>query len=177
MKLEYDLSEQDYMAFNMHYIKYSKRIRSSLFVQRYLISLIFLVIPFVTGGAKYISLGGSLALAVVIYVLWVVFYPKYFNGALKKRVTKILNQGNNKSLLGRRTMSLGEDGISEMGNYGDGKIPWDSIKKVEETNEHIFVYINDVNAYVIPIRAFKNEDDKKKFLDAIGEHCKEYKKY
>lgn len=43
MQVEYMLTEQDFIAFNLHYAKHSKTVKRSLFLQRYIVAIIFLL--------------------------------------------------------------------------------------------------------------------------------------
>jgi hypothetical protein len=47
MKLEFNITEEDYINFNMHHIDTSKTYRRTIFKQRYIVPIVFLIVPFV----------------------------------------------------------------------------------------------------------------------------------
>ena len=47
MELEFILMEEDYIKFNIHHMNMSETYRKSIFIQRYILPIMFLIIPFV----------------------------------------------------------------------------------------------------------------------------------
>jgi len=50
------------------------------------------------------------------------------------------------------------------------KYGWDCIIKKEETNDYYFLYINTLQAIIIPKRALTSEADKLKLVQLFGQH-------
>jgi len=46
MKLEFSIIEEDYIKFNIHHMDISKTYRRTILKQRYVVPIIFLIIPF-----------------------------------------------------------------------------------------------------------------------------------
>lgn len=64
---------------------------------------------------------------IVISVAWIVFYPKYFMAAFSKRVSKMVDEGKNKDLLGKYRVTVNEEGILEQSENGENKISWNTL--------------------------------------------------
>lgn len=164
MRIDYDLTREDYLAYSIHHMEHSKSIKRSLFIQRYLLSLIFFVFPFIMANATEVPLAFWLAAYTIIYILWVIYYPRYFVRSTKKRITKMINEGKNENLFGAYSIALTEDGVEQTSKTGESSVTWGGIERIDETKDHIFIYLSSVSAYVIPIRAFDNEEQKKEFM-------------
>jgi hypothetical protein len=176
MKIKYVLTKEDYIQYNLHHMRESETIKKSLFMQRYIVSLIFLIVPFVFAKVSEIPFVHWMIVFLIIYLIWMLYYPKYFASLTKKRLQKIINEGKNLSLFGERTISLNEDGIVESSKAGESKTNWSVVERVDETGKYIFIYVSSVNAYIVPTRAFADLNQKKEFVDMLKQHCSSYKK-
>ncbi|MFW2491704.1 YcxB family protein [Clostridium chromiireducens] len=99
-----------------------------------------------------------------LFILWICFYKKYFIWKAKKGIKKRLKEGNNNGLLGRRTFEICDDKIIETTEYGKGSTNIKSIEDIFINDEYAFIYINRMQAYIIPLRAFYNRQEKYKFI-------------
>lgn len=165
MKISYDLTKEDYMEFNMHHIFKTKSIRTTLFIERFVISIMFLLVPFLMKPK------GNIPFA-IIYVGWLVFFPKYFKGSIKRRLERMLNKEENKSLFGPQQLSITDVGIFEFDNLEKSKVTMKDVERVEVTENYTYIYISDMNAYIIPHRAFKTLSEKNELIDLLKKHCK-----
>ena len=57
MKLKYNLTEDDYINFNIAHMKNSKSLKRTMMINRFLTPLIFLVMPFVLVNISNIPFG------------------------------------------------------------------------------------------------------------------------
>lgn len=167
IKVEYDLTKEDYIAFNMHHIDHSPTIKRSLFIQRYIVALVFLAFPFIFSNMIGVPLLLPLIVYGVIFIVWILYYPKYFTATTKKRILKMIDEGSNDNLFGPRTMTLSESGVEEVSDHGESRSSWRSIEKIDETADHIYIYISSINAYLVPIRAFEDKSQKDTFVERL----------
>ncbi|MTK11455.1 MAG: YcxB family protein, partial [Clostridiaceae bacterium] len=135
----------------MYHMTHSTTLKKSLFVQRYVLSLIFLIIPFIVAKITNIPLWYWLTIFTIYAVLRTIFYPKFFKNRMSKRLLKMVNEGKNMDMLGNRKLSLTEEGIINITKVSESKTRWDAIESIEETEKYIFIYISSVSAYIIPI--------------------------
>jgi hypothetical protein len=166
-KVEYDLTKEDYIAFNMHHIDHSPTIKRSLFIQRYIVALIFLAFPFIYSRVSGAALLLPLIVYGVVFIIWILYYPRYFTASMKKRILKMINEGSNASLFGPRSITLNESGVTETSENDESRSSWRSIEKIDETAEHIYIYISSINAYLVPVRAFEDRTKKEAFLERL----------
>lgn len=164
MKIDYELTKQDYIDFNMNYMSNSKAVKKLFLAQRYIVPIMFLFIPFVMIKVTSIPLAYWFRLFIVCCILWIIFYPKYFKWTVSKRISKMLDESENKDMLGKRSLSLAEKGIIELSTLSELKTDWSAIEKITQTEKHIFIFTSSVAAYILPVRVFENESEKKKFI-------------
>lgn len=170
MELEFELIEEDYINYNIDHAKKSSSVKKNIMTQRLLGPILFLTIPFVIRRYTEIPLWYWLTLFGICSVVWIVFYPKYFNWEMTRRVKKMLKEGNNENIFIKRKITLSSQGILEISAIGETNIAWEKVEKVEETDEYIYIYISSISAHIIPKRVFKDENEKQMFI-------KEIKKY
>ena len=168
MKIDYQLTKQDYIDYNIYHMSHSDTIRRSLFGQRYLISIIFLIMPFMLIKISDIHLWYWLSTFIIVYILWIIFYPKYLRWYIIRRISRMLDEGKNVDMLGDHSFLLTEDGVIDITNFSESKNNWNVIENIVVTREHIFIYINAVMAYIIPIRAFININQKNEFINTLN---------
>lgn len=170
MKIEFELFEKDYIAFNMNYLSTSPIIKRSIFIQQYIVSIIYLIAPFVIAKTTDTPLLHWLPICIIIYIVWVIFYSKYYKMRAKKHIEKLIKEGKNIGVLGQHSILLTKNGITAIKGSSKSKMNWRSIENISETEEHIYIYIGSIEAYMIPLRAFKNEEEKIAFINKLNEY-------
>jgi YcxB-like protein len=176
MKIEFDLTKEDYLQFNLHHMANSKTVKKSLFIQQYISSTIFLIVPFIAVKITDVPLIVWLVCFSIIYLLWIFQYPKFFNSIVIRRLEKMLEESNSKNLYGIYTIDLTEDGVHEISKSGETKINWNSIVKVEETDSYIFIYNTAISAYIIPGTAFPDNNERAEFINILKLNNLDYKR-
>ncbi|MCR1900119.1 YcxB family protein [Irregularibacter muris] len=170
MEISYSLNEQDYIDFNLYHINHSDTLKKSLMIQRYVLPLIFFIIPFVATRVTDIPLWYWTSVSMVAIVVWMIFYPRYFKWEISKRLVKMLKEGKNDVMLGHRSLSLTSQGIIEHSVGSESKTSWDVVGNIYETKDYLFIYISSVSAYIVPIRIFESMEHKEKFLKEIDDY-------
>ncbi|WP_415338377.1 YcxB family protein, partial [Clostridium perfringens] len=49
---------------------------------------------------------------------------------------------------------------------------WDKVEEVKDIGTHIFIYISNLNAIVIPSNSFRDEREKNELIKIINENIK-----
>ncbi|MDB1934052.1 YcxB family protein [Clostridium tertium] len=168
MKLKYNLTEEDYINFNIAHMKNSKSLKRTMMINRFLTPLIFLVMPFVLDEISNISFWYWAVIFVLTYILWVVLYEKNVYKINIKRIRKMLEEKRNESLIGERILEIDGENIRIINDRGENIIYIKSIKNIIENDEYIFIYINSISAIIIPIKVFKSVEDKELFKSLLN---------
>ena len=170
MELEFELLEEDYINFNIDHAKKSSSLKKNILMQRILGPVLFLIFPFIIRGYTEIPMWYWVTIFGIVSVVWFIYYPKYFNWEMTRRVKKMLNEGSNENILNRRKIILSDEGILEKSLIGESNVSWNQVDKVEESNEYIYIYISSISAHIIPKRIFKDENEKQMFIREISKH-------
>lgn len=168
VKLKYNLTEEDYINFNIAHMKNSKSLKRTMMINRFLTPLIFLVMPFVLDDISNISFWYWAVIFVLTYILWVVLYEKNVYKINIKRIRKMLEEKRNESLIGERILEIDGENIRIINDRVENIIYIKSIKNIIENDEYIFIYINSISAIIIPIKVFKSIEDKELFKSLLN---------
>ncbi|PAB61076.1 YcxB family protein [Anaeromicrobium sediminis] len=163
MKITYDTTKEDYWNFNK-YVKYNN------FRTKMTIILAIILVPITI----YISLGAitnskiySLVCAVISFGI---IYYIMVHGTRKRAFKFAEDEGG---ILGKHTIEVSEEGITEKTYYCSRFHIWNSVKNIEMTEEYIFIFLSEIQAYPIPKRAFKTENEAVKFYNFLIRHFQE----
>lgn len=165
MNLKYELTKQDYIDFNLNHMKVSPALKKLVFIQQFVIPAFYLLLPIFLAPLLDTPLWLWYAAFIPLSILWAIFYPKHFNKTIARRMSKMLEEGRTDTILGEHTMTITDEGILDQTEMNETK--YSKVEKIIETGKHVFVYVNSVAAFIIPVKSFKNEEEKKAFLNEI----------
>lgn len=166
MEIKYNLTEDDYVYFNMYHIKHSKTAMKMLNLQRYLTPVFFIIVSILLSQISEIPFLLSFSVFSVIGVLWFIYYPKYYEHFLVKQVKKMFHEGKNDGLLGEHFLILKEEGLVETTSNGETRADWASIENFKEDKDYFFLYNSSISAYIIPKRSIEKLDDVRNIIQA-----------
>lgn len=165
MKLEYEITNEDYLKFNMHYLDNSADVKRSLFISRIMLTIITLGVAFLTirDGSIY----GYLYFA-LIWLVIMVFFKKYFRYFMERKLKKMIKDGKNKGFLGQSSLEVQEDGLYSTSQNAEQKTKWEGVQKIATTSEHIFIYVGELAAIIVPLSSFQDDAQKEEFLQLLN---------
>jgi hypothetical protein len=168
MKINYELTKDDYIQYNIFHLSYSKTAKNAMLLQRFLVPIMFMLLSFLFSRVSEIPLWLWLVCFSIASIVWVIAYPKYIRSIIRKRASKMLNEGRNTGMLGKQSIELTEDGIVKTNESSESKSKWNIVENIVETKDYIFIYISAVMAYVIPTRAFSDNEEKGNFVNTLN---------
>ncbi|WP_342506970.1 YcxB family protein [Sporosarcina sp. FSL K6-2383] len=166
MNIHYELTEEDYINFNLYHIKHSKIGKRSLLLQRIASPFIFII------GAYFYSVIGNLPFLplfitfFIISALWVIYYPKYFYGLIARNAKKMIKEGKNDDLLGNHQLQMSDDGLVDTTANKETKMTWSAITSVKEDDGYFFFYNSSVSAYILPKRELDHVDEVRQYIQS-----------
>jgi len=166
MEINYHLTEDDYINFNLYHMNHSKTGIRALRVQRFLLPVFFIALSYFMAIILDTSPVFLLVYGFLISILWVIFYPKYFNRTIAKNVKKMLKEGDNKGILGDQHMSIKDEGIVVTTKMGETKVNWAGINILKEDENNFYLYVGAMNAYLIPKRQITVSNELRAFVNA-----------
>lgn len=157
MNIQYEVTHDDYLEFNLHYIKSSQTMRKTLFFQRIIGPITFVFGPFVAIKITDIPIWYWIIAFSVTSLVWFFYYPKYIVSSLKRRVNRTLKEGQNKGLIGKQTLTITEDGLEFKNDFESASLKWSVLNKIERNDQYLFIYNSSVSAYIIPLSEMTKE--------------------
>ena len=175
VEVEVKLEHDDLVALNMFYLQYSREARR-LRRRAHVVSIlgVLLVVAIILGLLYYTELIETVFQAVLALALYMVLFVPVFiicdRVLLKRRIRRLVVEGQDRSLLAPNTWSLSEDNLSFEGEFSSGRISWKAVEDVVERDEHIFICLGKQRALVLPRRVFATAEEAKHFLELAREH-------
>lgn len=169
MKIDYELKKEDYIKFNVDHMERTPSIKKTLFTQRYILPIMFLIVPFVMGNTKDVSFWYWIIMSATFYIVWAVFYQKYIRWNIGRNVGKLVDEEKDSEMLGHHSILLNEDVMIEKSSLNESKTEYSTIQDIVETKEYVYIYLSSVMAFIVPKRCFKDSSESKDFIDNLKE--------
>jgi len=166
MQIQFKLTEEDFLNFNLYHVKHSKTATRALRLQQFLIPLLYVLAAFIfsmIGDMPFLFL---LVPFLVLSVVWIFLAPKFFYSSVMRNVKKMLKEGKAGGITGNYTMTLTEEGLAESTPIEEKKTRWDGITSFQEDDDYFYLYNSAVSAYILPKRALKNIGDIRALLQS-----------
>ena len=156
MKLEIEITTQDYVDFTVYHFT---KTRLSRTVVTCFLGLIILQFALNKDKSNI-----DVSRIVVSLLLYIGIYCLFLYYSLN-RSRKIPD--DNGSLLGKKEFELSADHISYIDRDSAGQYKWTAIKSLEESKSAFYLYIDANMAIVMPKRYFKDKAEEKEFSTYI----------
>jgi hypothetical protein len=156
MKIEIDITRQDYLNFNLFHFRKKSLVRTGIIG---LIGLIILQYE-INKEKESVSIIAVL-ISSIIYIL-IFSLIMYFSLVRSKSVPK-----DNGSFLGEKLYDFGDDHISFSDKDSDGRFQWHAIKSLAEDSKAFYLYLDTIMALVIPKRYFVDKFQENAFRNYV----------
>ena len=124
MEIHYNLTEKDYIHFNLNHIKNSDTGKKALALQRFLTPLFFIIISYGYSLKTDMPFLPLFITFLVTSILWVIYYPKYFYNLIARNAKKMIKEGKNDGLIGNHQLKLTEEGLVDTSSNRETKVTW-----------------------------------------------------
>lgn len=164
MELNYEITEKDYVDFNLFHAKNSKAIQKQITIQRLLVPVIYLLLAVIVSIAMDLPFLLLFIPLLIVSIGWFFYYPAHFYRTVKRNAGKMMKEGKNKGVLGEHTMIFTDEGLREISPKGEMTISWSGIEQFGEAPSGFYLYNSGMSALIIPKRELKNIDAVSSFL-------------
>src|SRR5262245_40395662 len=170
MQVSFDLTKEDLIAHNL----YRQQRSPSIQRQRRMVSGVFLIGGLALGAVLLThehSSASFLAWAMVALLLVTpAILPSSYRRSTIKLVGRLIDEGKNKSLLGRKEITITPVDICGAGELRSMTVRWKAVERIEETSDYLYIYFSSLEAFIIPRRAFAGEADFAAFAAGVRKH-------
>ena len=166
MKHVYTMSMQDFLAYHYDFIQTSPIMKRALFIKRFFYPVILLGFP--TLIAPFVKISDELLLIffAMIALIWIIFYKKLYLRNIAKKSQKLVNSEKGKGIIGIHEVQVGAKQLSEKTDAGVSV--YDQIDHISLTDTHIFIYVTNIMAIIIPKSSFESEETQSEFISALN---------
>lgn len=166
MRLRYENTFDDLIAFQEFHIAHSPTVQKSLVATRWVGALSVLFILSLLGWFEQSWLLPVLGVAGGAVML--VLVPDLQRRSMRTQLAKLYREGSNKGVLGWHELQIKEDGILERSEFGEQKTVWQGVERVASTDKHTFIYVGSLMAHVIPHERVA-EGNCRAFVQKVGQ--------
>jgi hypothetical protein len=164
LAIQYTLSKQDYVNFYTYMywdVKEKRRARLRNIVKHAIFFLLFCSVFFFSG--LYGRLNSLLSLVFLAFFANI-FIPLLTGKAnLVSEAENVANNPDNFSIFSETNLSFLDTSIDMKNDIVQSTLKWQAILKKVEVKDYYYLYLNAMQAIIIPKRAFKNNDEKNTF--------------
>lgn len=110
MEIKFAITEEDYINFNQHHLENSPSQKRTYNILRYILPM-FAALPIYAIGTLIFKQPKIywVIVALVFAVIWIIGYPNQHKKLIRRETKKMLDEGDNSSMFGKKTMVIDEE--------------------------------------------------------------------
>ncbi|AFS78803.1 hypothetical protein Curi_c17960 [Gottschalkia acidurici 9a] len=166
MELNINITEDDYVNFNIINYRNSKELIKRSRLMRFLPIIFFMILPLFL--SNHIPLWYRYIWFIIASIFYVFYYPKSEERSIRKLARKMISEDKKGSILGERKIIIDETGVKTINTNDESITRWNGIEKVLVDKNYILIYNSPVSAYILPIRELAEE--KEEVLKLLNEY-------
>jgi hypothetical protein len=173
MEIEYELNIQDEIEFNLYPLQSPKQQTARI----NLITVAVVSVPlFIILGLVVLirdeDIHGITYLILASFWVYTTWYTSDYQ-SIRRRLIKKLGKQNGKlpnAFLSNTRMNITADGIYAKSEFEESKTYWKAIREIVQTERYIYLYELPNRAFIIPKRAFPNEESFNLFVQTAKDY-------
>jgi hypothetical protein len=168
MEFNFEVTEEDYIKFNLYHYENSPLQKRTYNLLRYLVPLL-LSAPIYAVGTSIFKQPKIywIVIAILFVAVWIITYPNQYKKLVIRQTKKMLQEGDNSSLFGKKTMLIDENDIKVYSESTSETISRKSVKAVKVYDDMILIYLSGITAHIIPTR-YLNDESKNRLIKELG---------
>lgn len=164
-KFNYTLSDNDYFEYNVFHAFNSPFGKKNALIARFLFPVLFIMIGLILGFLMTddIATWCFPILFGLVAVYWLIFFKRFMTKQIKKNMNRVKKTGKlpyHKEI----TISFEDDLIIQTTQNGEAKTKYSAIERIAISKNAIYIYINAVQAILIPFTVFPDNKSLEEFL-------------
>ena len=166
MKLTYNLTEEDYINFNMSYAETSDTVKKSMQRARVTGPIMFLLLPFVLRNVTDIPFAYWMVLFGIAAVAWFFLLPVFIKKSTIRQIKKMLKEkGNN--FLGPKVLELMPNGIMTKGLDDETMTSYSAVEDITQYKGGVYIYTSSISAIMVSPSAFESGQHREDFIQEL----------
>ena len=167
MHVEYEVTMDDYVAFNKYVVETSPTIKRARRLT-YLAALAGALWALYLIGASRLWVS---IVAVVGALAGFAAWNRFRNPRRIDRLTRrLMAEGRNQLVLTKHHLQVDPDGLTDATAAGEARARWMAVERVVETASHIYLFVGALLAHIIPKRAFAGPEEVSDFIATVNRY-------
>ena len=167
MELKYEVTEEDYIKFNIYHAENSQAHKKIYNMLKYIIPILSGIIIYFTGPNLFKQPKVYWGIIAILFILiWIVRFPKKYKKIIRKSVETMLKDGDNSSMMCKNTMIIGQNDIKVINENSTEITSREGIKEVRVYDDMILIYLSGFTAHIIPTR-YLTDENKEELLERL----------
>ena len=163
LTVAYEFTREDYIEYNLFVNDRRKPYRRMhLFLLGGLLLYALLLLATGTFRDNHILLAVFAAVAGVI-----AFFPVILRRSIRVNARRLVADGVNRYLFGRKRLAVNSEGLVETGEYSELRLKWEIVENVVRSDAHLYLFLSSIQAIIVPRRAFATDADFQGFYERL----------
>jgi hypothetical protein len=162
-QLEYDLTAEDYIAFNIHVMRTSPIAQRQRLRFRITYTVLLGAFALLVLGSTHVDIMSVIVTIMTVSLLWFLAPHLWFMD-VTQNIRRAAKQGVFGDA-GLHRLSADASGLHDVTDHSTSTFAWSSVIQVDQTEEHAFIFISKIQAFVVPRRIGSDVFDS--FLDEV----------
>ena len=171
ISLQYAITKEDYVNYHTYVMwdaPQNRKKKINYYIRQITPLVLFIIAFYYTGiferNSKFILL--------ILGFIFLTSLLSLFNvrSNTVKLAEKVANDPNNSSIFQDTSMVISETGISTKDALAETKFQWNAFIKKQESREYYFLFVNSMQALIIPKRVFANADERIQFEKLLSQY-------
>jgi hypothetical protein len=160
MRLRYENTANDFVAFNAFHLAQSPSYKRSIAIYTCVFGLATGLAVFFLAKSTSLEIVKSLpeeskilvaaVQAILVVAIYALLLPRVLRRSTMRQARKLLAEGQNKLFLCEHRVEITDDGLVTWSPYGESRVRWEAVERVQRTEPHTFLYVSAVAAFIIP---------------------------
>ena len=171
VSLKYTITKEDYVNYYT-YVEWdapANRKKRNIYYGRQIVPIILFILAFYYTGL--FQRNGNFILLIAGFLVLTMFLS--VTGArtrIMKRAEQIADDPGNGSLFLESTLTASESGFSLKDEMTETKYQWKAFTKKLESKNYYFLFLNSIQALIVPKRIFTNNEQQSQFEKLLGQY-------
>lgn len=171
MTLKYLLTKEDYVNYYT-YMTWDapdqKRKKIRYYLRQLLINGVFIAVIFYSDLFRvqpmFLYIYGGILLLIVVTQIFTA------RSNIVKQAEKFTEHDNNQTMFSEKQLEIDDSGIGQKDEFIESKFQWTAFTRKEENDLYYFLFVNTLQAIIIPKRVFKQPEEKARFEKLLSQH-------
>ena len=162
MTINSNISQEDYINFNIDHFHKIRPLKFSNFVLRFLLPLgIFAFCTLFNINQIILAIVGGYA------VVWMIFFNKFMKKGRRNSTLKFIKKGKANNFIGKQKVVLADDRMEVTNTSFTSKIDYQAVEGIFFGSNIYYVYVGNTKAVLVPYSAFPGEKQRQEFFDIM----------